>query len=103
MPKDGIHPKYYPDAKATCVSCGATFTTGSTQPELKVEVCSNCHPFYTGKEMLIDTGGQIQKYEEKVKKSKVRKAEVEKRELVKKEETKKEQERPRSLRELLES
>ena len=60
MKKD-IHPQYYPNAKATC-ACGNTFTTGSTKPELNVEICSACHPFYTGKEKLIDTAGRVDRF-----------------------------------------
>ena len=59
--KDGIHPKYYIKAKATC-ACGNTFTVGSTKPEIKVEICSKCHPFYTGAEKLIDTAGRVEKF-----------------------------------------
>jgi large subunit ribosomal protein L31 len=60
MKKD-IHPKYYPNAKATC-ACGNAFTVGSTQPEINVEICSACHPFYTGKEKLIDTAGRVDRF-----------------------------------------
>lgn len=60
MKKD-IHPQYYPDAKAIC-ACGNTFTVGSTQPELKVEICAACHPFYTGKEKLIDSAGRVDRF-----------------------------------------
>ena len=60
MKKD-IHPEYYPKAKVTC-ACGNTFTLGSTQPSLQVEVCSNCHPFYTGQDTLMDKVGRIQKF-----------------------------------------
>jgi len=63
-----IHPKYYPDATVTC-NCGATFTVGSTEPEIRVEVCSACHPFYTGKANLIDTAGRVDKFKERRKKS----------------------------------
>ncbi|GMR19061.1 MAG: hypothetical protein BMS9Abin34_186 [Patescibacteria group bacterium] len=66
MPKEKLHPKYYPEAKVTC-ACGNTFTTGSTQPKLEVEVCSNCHPFFTGKEVLLDTEGRVEKFEKKRK------------------------------------
>ena len=59
--KTEIHPKYFPEAKATCV-CGNKFTVGSTRPELNVEICYNCHPFYTGKEKLIDTAGKVEKF-----------------------------------------
>lgn len=64
MKKD-IHPKYYPEAKVAC-ACGNTFTTGSTLPELKVEICSACHPFYTGKQKLIDSGRRVEKFQAKV-------------------------------------
>lgn len=64
--KNDIHPKYYPNCKVTCV-CGNTFTTGSTEPELKVELCSACHPFYTGKQKLVDTARRVEKFEAKVK------------------------------------
>lgn len=60
MKKD-IHPKYYPAAKAAC-ACGNSFTVGSTQPEISVEICSSCHPFYTGKEKLIDTAGRVDRF-----------------------------------------
>lgn len=59
--KQDIHPKYYPEAKVTC-ACGHKFTVGSTQEKLEVEICSNCHPFYTGKENLIDTAGKVEKF-----------------------------------------
>lgn len=65
MQKD-IHPKYYPNCKVTCV-CGHTFLTGSTEPEIKVELCSACHPFYTGKQKLVDTARRVEKFEAKVK------------------------------------
>ncbi len=64
MKKD-IHPKYYRDAKVSC-ACGANFTTGSTVPELKVELCSECHPFYTGKQKLVDTARRVEKFKAKV-------------------------------------
>jgi len=61
--KEGIHPKYY-EAKVTC-ACGNTFTTGSTVPELKVEICSQCHPFYTGKQRNVFTTGRVEKFKSK--------------------------------------
>ncbi|MFH1583423.1 MAG: 50S ribosomal protein L31 [Candidatus Falkowbacteria bacterium] len=64
MKKD-IHPKYYPKAKMTC-ACGSSFTTGSTLPELKVEICSACHPFYTGKQKLLDSARRVEKFQAKV-------------------------------------
>jgi len=64
--KKEIHPKYYENCKVSCV-CGNTFLTGSTEPELKVELCSACHPFYTGKQKLVDTARRVEKFEAKVK------------------------------------
>ncbi|MBI5306366.1 50S ribosomal protein L31 [Candidatus Wolfebacteria bacterium] len=60
MKKD-IHPKYHPEAKIQC-ACGAKFAIGSTQPEIQIEICSQCHPFYTGKGKLIDTAGRVEKF-----------------------------------------
>ena len=62
MKKD-IHPEYYPDAVVTCGSCGATWTTGSTKKEIRTEVCSNCHPFYTGQQQrILDREGQVDRF-----------------------------------------
>jgi large subunit ribosomal protein L31 len=59
--KEKIHPTYYPDAKATC-SCGNTFTLGSTKNEIKVELCSKCHPFFTGEQRVVDTAGRVERF-----------------------------------------
>lgn len=59
--KESIHPKYYDKAVVHC-ACGKTFTVGSTKQEIQVEICHNCHPFYTGKEKLIDTAGKVEKF-----------------------------------------
>lgn len=59
--KPEIHPPYYPQAQIRC-ACGATYTTGSTQPEIQVEICSACHPFYTGKQKLVDTARRVEKF-----------------------------------------
>lgn len=64
--KKEIHPKYYQDCRVTCV-CGNTFTTGSTEPEIRVELCSACHPFYTGKQKLVDSARRVEKFEAKIK------------------------------------
>jgi large subunit ribosomal protein L31 len=60
--KDGIHPKWYPEARVVCLACGNTFTTGSTRPQLNVDVCSNCHPFYTGEQRIVDTEGRVDRF-----------------------------------------
>ena len=61
--KEGIHPEYF-EATITC-GCGNTFVTGSTRPELKVDICNACHPFYTGKLKFVDTAGRIEKFSTK--------------------------------------
>lgn len=61
--KEGIHPNYF-ETTVTC-SCGNQFTTGSTVPELKVDICNACHPFYTGKLKYVDTAGRIEKFQSK--------------------------------------
>ena len=64
--KAKIHPEYYTDAKVIC-ACGNTFTTGSTQKTLKVEVCSKCHPYFTGEQRMIDTGGRVERFKRRYK------------------------------------
>ena len=61
--KEGIHPKYV-ECKVTC-ACGNTFTTMSTKPELKLDVCSQCHPFFTGQQKFINAGGRVEKFKNK--------------------------------------
>ncbi len=60
MKKD-LHPEYYKDSKVTC-SCGNSFTVGATMKELNVEICSSCHPFFTGNEKVIDSAGRVEKF-----------------------------------------
>ena len=61
--KEKIQPKYYREAKVSCASCGAEWTTGSTVPEIRTEVCSNCHPFYTGQQArILDREGQVDRF-----------------------------------------
>jgi large subunit ribosomal protein L31 len=65
--KAAIHPTYYPDAKVTCASCGKTWTTGSTKKELRVDICSNCHPFFTGEaQRILDIEGQVDRFYKKL-------------------------------------
>ena len=61
--KEGIHPKYG-EATVKC-ACGETFTTGSVKEEIKVEICSKCHPFFTGKQKFVDTGGRVERFKRK--------------------------------------
>jgi len=59
--KKGIHPKYYPNATVVCV-CGNTWTTGSTQERIQTDICSACHPFFTGEQRIVDTAGQVERF-----------------------------------------
>lgn len=65
--KANIHPTYYPDAKVSCATCGRTWTTGSTKKELRVDICSNCHPFFSGEAArIIDIEGQVDRFYKKL-------------------------------------
>jgi len=66
--KTDIHPTYFPEAKVKC-ACGNVITVGSTKESTEVEVCSKCHPFYTGKGKLIDTAGRVEKFKARVAKA----------------------------------
>lgn len=80
--KTETHPTYYPKAKIKC-ACGTTYNIGTTKPEINVEICSHCHPFFTGKEKLLDTAGKVERFKarrekaatahKKVKKPRVKK------------------------------
>ncbi|MFY9114430.1 MAG: 50S ribosomal protein L31 [Dethiobacteria bacterium] len=61
--KEEIHPKYY-RAKITC-ACGESFETGSTKENIKIDICSRCHPFFTGKQKFVDTGGRVERFKRK--------------------------------------
>lgn len=104
--KKKIHPKYYPEAKFTC-ACGNTFTTGSTKPEIAVDICSACHPFFTGEMKYVDTMGKVEKFQQRQTEAK-KKAYVKKkvrretkRKKEEQEEARRERERPKSLKEML--
>ncbi len=62
--KKEIHPKYNTEAKVTC-SCGNKFTVGSTMSDINVEICSSCHPFFTGEEKIIDTAGRVERFKKR--------------------------------------
>jgi large subunit ribosomal protein L31 len=72
--KTQVHPKWNPEAKVTC-ACGAQFTTGSTSPSISVEVCSNCHPLWTGQQKFLDTAGRVEKFNQRVAMAEKKKAE----------------------------
>ena len=61
--KDGIHPEYKPTT-VRC-ACGATYETSSTKQDIRVDICSNCHPFFTGKQKLVDTGGRVDRFKKR--------------------------------------
>jgi large subunit ribosomal protein L31 len=66
--KPDTHPKYY-QANVVCASCHTEFVVGSTRPDLRVDVCSNCHPFFTGKQTIIDTAGQVERFQKRLERS----------------------------------
>jgi large subunit ribosomal protein L31 len=66
--KDKIHPRYQ-QAKVHCGSCGTDFEVGSTVGEMRVDVCSNCHPFYTGKQTIVDTAGQVERFQKRLERA----------------------------------
>lgn len=94
--KTAIHPRYNPQAQVTCV-CGNKFTVGSTQDSIHVELCSKCHPFYTGEQRFVDTASRIQKFQKKQDIAAQYKVTVK----AKVEEKKKAADAPKSLREML--
>ncbi len=67
--KKKIHPEYYPKAIVSC-SCGAKFYVGSSVPEMEVEICSHCHPFYTGQKRVVDSTGRVERFKQRTQKTK---------------------------------
>lgn len=95
--KANIHPQYFPQTQVVC-ACGNAFTIGSTKgPVIHVEICSNCHPFYTGQQKFIDTVGAIEKFQTKQKNAAAKQAVVKAKTIQKQEEDR----RPKTLREML--
>ena len=100
--KTAIQPKWYADTKVTC-ACGNTFTVGAAVPELKVEVCNACHPFYTGQMKFLDTAGRVDAFKAKMAgKGKKIMSKTEKRKQKKLKEIEEEMNRPESLAQLRE-
>ncbi|RJQ24830.1 50S ribosomal protein L31 [Candidatus Parcubacteria bacterium] len=91
--KSNIHPKYNKKAQVTC-SCGNSFTVGSTKDYIRVELCSECHPFYTGQQKFVDTASRIEKFQKKIALAQPKKE---------KKEEKKEEQKPLTLREMLQA
>lgn len=94
--KAGIHPTYY-QATVTCASCGTKFTLGSTQETIHVELCSQCHPFYTGQQKFVDTASRIKSFEDRMKKKLAFDIKV----TAKKEEKARKENAPKTLAEML--
>ncbi len=63
--KNEIHPEYFPEAQITCGGCGTVMTIGSVRKSIEVSICSSCHPFYTGKEKLVDSAGRVDRFKQK--------------------------------------
>lgn len=100
--KAKIHPKWYENAQVKC-ACGNALSVGSTLPNIEVEICSACHPFYTGQMKYVDTAGRVDAFKEKQSKAKAQvMSKVEKRKLKREKKIQKELERPDSLAELRE-
>lgn len=101
--KDNIHPKWFPEAKIVC-SCGNTFTMGATKEKIEVEICSACHPFFTGEMKYVDTAGRVQRFQQRQQQASDKKyVNKKERKLLKKLQNEKEEEnKPKSFREMLE-
>jgi len=87
--KADIHPKYNTQTKVTC-ACGNSFSVGSTKDEIEVEICSACHPFFTGQEKIVDTAGRVEKFKTRQAAAKAGAADEKKARMAKKKEAKKE-------------
>lgn len=90
--KANVHPQYYPEARIIC-ACGTTYAIGSTREELHVQLCANCHPFYTGQQRFVDTASLIDRFEKKRKEAKPQKVKASKEE--------QEDKQPKTLKEML--
>lgn len=96
--KANIHPPFNEDVLVTCRSCGTTFTTGSILKSITMEVCNNCHPFYTGEQRFLDTKGRVEKFTKRMEDSKQYTEQLKKK---KEKKYQKEEKKAKSLKELL--
>jgi len=99
--KSDIHPKYYTNTKVTC-NCGETFETGSTLPEIKVEICSACHPFFTGEMRFVDSLGRVEKFEVARKKADQARQKISKKAQAEKDQKAADDYEPKTLKEMME-
>jgi large subunit ribosomal protein L31 len=74
--REKIHPTWYPESTVTCLSCGTVWTVGATVAERRVDICSNCHPFYTGQQRIVDTEGQVDRFYKRLQQRDQRRAEA---------------------------
>lgn len=101
--KAAIHPKWYPEAKVTC-ACGNVFSVGATVPEIRVEVCANCHPFYTGQMKYVDSAGRVETFTARRASAKEKVlSKAQRRKIKREKKLQKEMERPDTLEELRKS
>ena len=77
--KDNIHPEFYPEAQVVC-ACGNSWSVGATVPMIRTDICSKCHPFFTGEQRIVDTGGQVERFMKKLERGERMLAEAERRE-----------------------
>lgn len=98
--KTDIHPPWYSNARVVC-ACGNTFTVGSTRQEIRVEICSQCHPFFTGQMKFVDTGGQVERFEKKKAVGQAKAADLATKKAKKLEKEKQIKEGPKTLKEML--
>ncbi len=98
--KPNIHPTWFDSAKVVC-GCGATFVTGSTTELIKVDICSKCHPFFTGQQKFIDTLGQVDRFQRKQEVAKVKQADIQKVEAYRAQKVQDKKTEKPSLRDLL--
>lgn len=98
--KQDIHPKWYPNAKVSCV-CGNAFTVGSTKEEIRVDICSACHPFYTGQQKFVDTLGRVEKFQKKQAAAPKKQAVSKRRKKLLKKLGEEQEEKPKTLKEML--
>ena len=87
MPRNGIHPKWYPEAQVTC-ACGNTFTVGSTMPTIRTDVCAACHPFFTGEQRIVDTAGRVDRFMMRLERREQRAQQVQEQQQTRAEQTK---------------
>jgi large subunit ribosomal protein L31 len=98
--KSGIHPQWYNDAKVTC-ACGNTFTVGASKPDIRIDICAKCHPFFTGEMKFVDTLGRVERFQQKQVQAKAQSQKLADKKKKKAEQQIAAEHRPRSLKEML--